>query len=120
MIDNNGLTPKPSAYWHQKLKIGIEIKYHRCSFNRIPAEIKKFKSDIEKLKKYLLDVDPQDFRGLSILFIQNDNEKREEEFKNNRFKMDYKEVDLDAIIRDKGVEGLVVTGSSCYLLIDHE
>lgn len=93
VIDNENLIRKASAYWHQKLKIAIELKFHRCAFHRIPVEIKKFKSDIEKLKRYQIEHKSENFRGLSIIFIQNDNEKREKEFKNNIFQENYKIAD---------------------------
>ena len=115
VIDNNDLVKKVSAYWHQKLKIGIEIKYHRCSANSIFSKIKKFKLDIKKLEKYQLECNPKDFRGLSILFIQNDNENMEKKFENNIFN-NYKKANLEQIIYSKGVEGLVVTKSHCFYL----
>jgi hypothetical protein len=116
IIDNNELQPKASAYWHQKLKIAIEIKYHRCSFNRIPSETKKFKADIEKLKNYQTDEEPKNFRGLSILFIQNDNQEKEEEFSNKTFKEGYEKINIDSVLSEDGINGLIVTGSSMYLL----
>lgn len=115
IIDNGNLETKDSAYWHQKLKIAIEIKYHRCSFSRIPAEIKKFEKDIEKLKEYKIKEEPKSFRGLSILFIQNNNEKKEEEFSKIRFKNGYEKINLDSILSVDGIDGLVVTGSNEYL-----
>ena len=118
VIDDERLEPKASAYWHQKLKVAIEIKYHRCSFYRIPDEIRKFKSDINKLKKYQSEEQPENFRGLSILFIQNDNEDRENEFENIRFKENYEKINDNNIISIEGIEGLIVTGRSIYRLVD--
>ncbi len=118
VIDNNTLKPGAYAYWHQKLKVAIEIKYHRCSFYRIPDEIRKFKSDINKLKKYQSEEQPENFRGLSILFIQNDNEDRENEFENMKFKENYEKINDNNIISIEGIEGLIVTGRSIYRLVD--
>ncbi len=114
VIDEQTIETKPSAYWHQKLKIAIEIKFHRCSFHRIPAEIRKFESDILKLRGYVDSEQPTNFRGLSILFIQNDNDEREKEF-TNRFTDGYILSDLNNIMLKSGVEGIIVTGRKCYL-----
>jgi len=118
IIDKDNLEPKSYAYWHQKLKVAIEIKYHRCSFSRIPAEVKKFKLDIVKLKEYQRQEDPSNFKGLSILFIQNDNEDREIEFENIRFKENYKIINDDETVLIDGVEGLVITNRNIFRLMN--
>ena len=60
---------------------------------------------------------PMNFRGLSVLFIQNDNNDREQEFV-NKFTDSYVPSDLNNIMLKSGVDGIVITGKKCYLKKD--
>lgn len=78
VIDDTNLSKQLSAYWHQPLKVAIELKYHRSSMgNSINPRIKGLKQDIEKLKDYASKIESDNFYGIAMLYIQNVSEDKE-------------------------------------------
>jgi len=116
IIDNENIEKKLSGYWHQLLKIAIEIKYHRSSMgNSVNKLIKGFEKDINKLTTYDKRIDNSNFYGIAILFIQNNSDKKESELE-EKFNDGYTKVNNISknLFRNK-ISSFIVTKKYIYL-----
>jgi len=116
IIDERKLFKKLSAYWHQKLKVAIELKYHRSSMgNNINPRIKGFIKDIEKLKSYSKKIENDNFHGVAILYIQNISVQKEFELEKLLKKENYIQLtDFKNNLFQNSVDGFIVTHKYIY------
>ncbi len=117
IIDDTKLKPTSYAYWHQKLKVAIEIKYHRSSMgNSINKLIKGFKKDIDKLSEYHKRIGNNNFKGLAILFIQNISEEKEKEIeKTLQLTKEYSEIkNISDVLFLDTITGIVISKTKIY------
>ena len=116
IIDERKLSKKLSAYWHQELKVAIELKYHRSSMgNSINPRIKGFKKDIEKLKAYSQKIENDNFYGIAILYIQNISVQKEFELEKELKKENYIQLtDFKKNLFQNSVDGFIVTHKYIY------
>ncbi len=120
IIDDENLETIKSAYWHQLLKIAIEIKYHRSSMgNSVNKLIKGFEKDIDKLTKYKERVEKRveksNFYGIAILFIQNISDEKEMDLE-IKFQNEYIKIkNLENGLFQKKITGFIVTKKYIYL-----
>jgi len=114
IIDNTKIKTQLSGYWHQELKIAIELKYHRSSMgNSVNKLIKGFKSDLEKLNNYEFK-NNANFYGIAILFIQNNSLKKEIELE-KQFKNEYEKIDnIDDYLFNSKINGFIITKENIY------
>jgi len=115
IIDDSKLSKRLSGYWHQDLKIAIELKYHRSSMgNSINPRIKGFKQDIQKLEKYSYKIKNDNFYGIAVLYIQNISEKKELELE-QILKENYTQLsDFEKSLFKNRVDGFIVTHRHIY------
>jgi len=115
IIDDSKLSKRLSGYWHQDLKIAIELKYHRSSMgNSINPRIKGFKQDIQKLEKYSSKIKNDNFYGIAVLYIQNISEKKELELE-QILKENYTQLsDFEKSLFKNRVDGFIVTHRHIY------
>jgi len=115
IIDESKLSKRLSGYWHQDLKIAIELKYHRSSMgNSINPRIKGFKQDIQKLEKYSYKIKNDNFYGIAVLYIQNISEKKELELE-QILKENYTQLsDFEKSLFKNRVDGFIVTHRHIY------
>ena len=118
IIDDTELNPILSAYWHQKLKVAVELKYHRSSMsNSINLRKKGFEKDIQKLLAYCNDEKTQNknFRGVALLFIQNIAEKKENDLEETFEELGYLKIEnFDDVLFTRKVDGFVITGTKIF------
>ena len=116
IIDERKLSKKLSAYWHQELKVAIELKYHRSSMgNSINPRIKGFVKDIEKLEAYSDKIENDNFHGVAILYIQNISVQKEFELEKLLKKENYIQLtDFKNNLFQNSVDGFIVTHKYIY------
>jgi len=116
IIDNTKIKTQLSGYWHQELKIAIELKYHRSSMgNSVNKLIKGFKSDLAKLNNYEFKSNAN-FYGIAMLFIQNNSPKKEIELE-KQFKNEYEKIDnIDDYLFNSKINGFIITKENIYKL----
>ncbi len=116
LIDNDKLSKRISAYWHQNLKVAIELKYHRSSMgNSINPRINGFIKDIKKLKNYSDKIKNDNFHGIAMLYIQNISEEKELELKQILEEQNYLQLtDFKDTLFTNKIDGFIVTNNSIY------
>ena len=116
IIDESKLSKKLSAYWHQHLKVAIELKYHRSSMgNSINPRIKGFIQDIGKLENYSDKINNDNFYGIAILYIQNISENQELELEKQLEEKDcIKLSNFENNLFQNRVDGFIVTKKYIY------
>ncbi len=116
IIDESKLSKKLSAYWHQHLKVAIELKYHRSSMgNSINPRIKGFIEDIKKLENYSEKIKNDNFHGIAMLYIQNISEEKELELEKILEEKDYTQLsNFKNNLFQNRVDGFIVTRKYIY------
>jgi hypothetical protein len=114
IIDDTRIKTQLSGYWHQELKVAIELKYHRSSMgNSVNTRVKGFKRDLEKLNNYKFK-DNNNFYGIAMLFIQNNSHKKEIELE-NQFKNEYEKIDnIQEYLFNSKINGFIITKENIY------
>ncbi len=116
IIDKNKLSKKLSAYWHQQLKVAIELKYHRSSMgNSINPRIKGFIQDIGKLETYSEKIKNDNFYGIAMLYIQNISEDKELKLERQLEEKDCTKLsNFENNLFQNRVDGFIVTSKYIY------
>ncbi|MEA3512959.1 MAG: hypothetical protein U9R37_05105 [Campylobacterota bacterium] len=116
IIDNTNIKTQLSGYWHQELKVAIELKYHRSSMgNSVNKLIKGFKSDLQKLENYKYK-NNTNFYGIAMLFIQNNSHEKELELE-KQFKNEYDKIDdINEYLFKSKINGFIITKEYIYKL----
>ncbi len=116
IIDDGRLSKRFSAYWHQNVKVAIELKYHRSSMeNNINPRVKGFMQDIQKLKNYSNKIKNDNFNGIAMLYIQNISEEKELDLKKILEEQNYLQLtDFKDTLFTNKIDGFIVTKNSIY------
>lgn len=117
VIDDDNLSKCLSGYWHQQLKVAIELKYHRSSMgNSINPRIKGFKKDIKKLENYISKIKSDNFYGVAMLYIQNVSDDKEVELKNELLNEGYSLIsNFKDVLFANQIDGFIISKNHIYL-----